>query len=296
MKLIEPSYEIITQKCDNKDTLLEDMYKHIELCSRICYKSEDKITENSAKEFVQRMIDSKHYAMLEHGTIYLEYHVKDPVEIGLESYHEQQIFFNKLVNKYSSNPYSIVKVNHYYDTCFITTNYRVIVENDWFDDIKLIHKPSIFYAKRYTVKFITDIGVGREFLRHRVFSFANESTRFCNYSKDRFGNEITFIKPLWFNTLNEHNQNEFLYNLDVLESAYLYWIKNSFKPQDARAILPLCTKSELVITGFDKDWIHFFELRALGTTGAPHPEAKRLAEPLMREFINKGYIKELTNN
>ena len=172
MKLIKQSFEILDQQCG-----LEGIYKQIERAGRTCYKSEDKITENSAKEFVDRMIKSGHGAMLEHGTVYLKFNVKDLYIVGEEEYLNQQKKLNNLINKYSTNKYSIVKVNQDYDTAFITTNYRVLVENDWLDDLQYIWEPTEYHEKRITVKFITDQGILREFTRHRVFSFAVESTR-----------------------------------------------------------------------------------------------------------------------
>lgn len=172
MKLIKQSFEILDQQCG-----LEGIYKHIELAGRTCYKSEDKITEDSAKEFVDRMIKSGHGAMLEHGTVYLEFNVKDLYIVGEDEYLNQQKKLNNLINKYSTNKYSIVKVNQYYNTVFITTNYRVLVENNWLDDLQYICEPTEYHEKRITVKFITDQGILREFTRHRIFSFAVESTR-----------------------------------------------------------------------------------------------------------------------
>ena len=172
MKLIKPSFEIWEQP-----TGLEGVYKQIERVGRVCYKSEDKIIEDSAKPFVDRMIRSGHGAMLEHGTVYLEFHVKDPSEVGEEKYHSQQSELNKLISRYANNRYSIIKVNHYYDTVFITTNYRVLIENSWLKDLKYICEPTVFHEERATVHFVCDRGVSHEFVRHRVMSFAQESTR-----------------------------------------------------------------------------------------------------------------------
>ena len=172
MKLIKPSFEIWEQP-----TGLEGVYKQIERVGRVCYKSEDKIIEDSAKPFVDRMIRSGHGAMLEHGTVYLEFHVKDPSEVGEEEYHSQQSELNNLISRYANNRYSIIKVNHYYDTVFITTNYRVLIENSWLKDLKYICEPTVFHEKRATVHFVCDRGVSHEFVRHRVMSFAQESTR-----------------------------------------------------------------------------------------------------------------------
>lgn len=294
MKLIKPSFEIWEQPSG-----LEGVYKQIERVGRVCYKSEDKITEDSAKPFVDRMIKSGHGAMLEHGTVYLK--VFNVIENS------------ELIDKYKSNKYSVVKEGTEVYNCHgdilygsckcITTNYRVLVENGWLDDLKYICKPTEFHEKRITVHFVCDRGVSHEFVRHRVMSFAQESTRYCNYSKDKFGNELTFIQPCWldderlklygpYHTVIRDKSLEsiFIASLNNAEKDYIDLIDLGWKPQEARAVLPNSLKTELVVTGFVSDWNHFFDLRARGTTGAPHPQAKELAEPLMKEFIARKYI------
>lgn len=291
MKLIKPSVEIIKQE----EYDLNHIFKFIELAGRTCYKSEDKITEDSAKEFVDRMIRSGHGAMLEHGTVYLVFHVKDPSVVSEDEYHNQQALFNKLIDKYITNKYSIVKVNHYCDTAFITTNYRVLVENEWLDDLKYLCKPTSFHEKRTTVKFICDRAVANEFVRHRVFSFAQESTRYCNYSKAKFNSELTFIIPCWlkwdeqtihqgdFEKSGSGSEDSGLYINSLLnsEQCYKYLIKEGWIAQEARNILPLSLKTELIMTGFDSDWQHFFELRCAPNA---HPQAKELADMLKDKF------------
>lgn len=124
----------------------------------------------------------------------------------------------------------------------------------------------------------------------RVFSFAQESTRYCNYSKDKFSNEITFIEPCWSLApmgLEDFNGEHFLDALENAEREYLYLVENGWKPQQARAVLPNSLKTELVMTGFISDWEHFFKLRC---DKAAHPQAQELAIPLKEEFINRGYI------
>lgn len=295
MKLIKPSFEIWEQPSG-----LEGVYKQIERVGRVCYKSEDKITEDSAKPFVDRMIKSGHGAMLEHGTVYLK--VFNVIENS------------ELIDKYKSNKYSVVKEETEVYNCHgdilygsckcITTNYRVLVENGWLDDLKYICKPTEFHEKRITVHFVCDRGVSHEFVRHRVMSFAQESTRYCNYSKDKFGNELTFIIPCWIKDLEEKSYLAHAEYHHTKEDASKQWydvcmnsefvyedlIRLGWKPQEARAVLPNSLKTELVVTGFVSDWNHFFDLRARGTTGAPHPQAKELAEPLMKEFIARKYI------
>ena len=277
MKLIESSVQIIEEK---------DPYKMIELAGRTCYKSEDKITENSAKEFVDRMIKLGHGAMLEHGTVYLTITATSPE-----------------VRKYEINPYSRVKkisVDGINGRAYITTNYRVLVENKWLDDLKYQCDPTPSHEKRITVKFICDRGVSHEFVRHRVFSFAQESQRYCNYNKDKFNNELTFIKPTWLDIptgnytywdgdwcdidnmkiqLPSDNgiADNFLWCLNNAGMQYRLLINKGLKPQEARAVLPNATKTELVMTGFESDWEHFFELRC---SGAAHPDARKLADEL----------------
>lgn len=280
MKLIKPSFEIWNQPAG-----LEGVYKQIERVGRVCYKSEDKITEDSAKPFVDRMIKSGHGAMLEHGTVYLKCETED---------------FNKL-EKYEYNSYSVTNDDGIY--LYVTTNLRVLVENDWLDDLQYICEPTEYHEKRITVHFVCDRGVSHEFVRHRVMSFAQESTRYCNYSKDKFGNELTFIQPCWldderlklygpYHTVIRDKSLEsiFIASLNNAEKDYIDLIDLGWKPQEARAVLPNSLKTELVVTGFVSDWNHFFDLRARGTTGAPHPQAKELAEPLMKEFIARKYI------
>lgn len=315
MKLIKSSFEIWNQPAG-----LEGVYKQIERVGRVCYKSEDKITEDSAKPFVDRMIASGHGAMLEHGTVYLR--------IPHEYDDSTLTFYEDSKGDYWSNKYSkAVKVWKDEDTAYIyvTTNLRVLVENGWMDDLKYICEPTEYHEKRITVHFVCDRGVSHEFVRHRVMSFAQESTRYCNYSKDKFGNELTFIIPCWLNLpensygtidnpndvqfkdYNEPYEAEFINGLLGVEFRYMNLLKkwddkipdrrykskfkgNPWTPQQARAILPNALKTELVVTGFVSDWNHFFDLRARGTTGAPHPQAKELAEPLMKEFIARKYI------
>lgn len=274
---------------------VDGIYKQIELAGRTCYKSEDRITETSAKAFVERMVASKHTAMLEHGTVCLIAHQDD-------SKHPYQ-----WISKYQHNPYS--KVNFIYKSLnmgkqilwgiVITTNYRVLVENDWLKDLQYLCKPTEYHEKRVTVHFVCDRAIANEFVRHRVFSFAQESTRYCNYSKDKFGKELSFIAPSWFKEevsyekggLEDANSQIFVESCELAEKNYLDMLEfGGAKPQDARAILPLSLKTELIMTGFVSDWKHFFDLRALGTTGAPHPDASKLAIPLYNEFKKRNLL------
>ena len=298
MRLIKPSFSIWDQQEG-----LEGVYKQIERAGRVCYKSEDKITEDSAKPFVDRMVKSGHGAMLEHGTVYL-YNPGDKQMLDM-------------IKRYSENPYSrlnVVKaaltgaiIGH----VWITTNYRVIVENNWEKDlIYYSPNPVPLHLKRITVHFVCDRGVSHEFVRHRVMSFAQESTRYCNYSKDKFGNEVTFIEPCWLEDYNYEGNtyyNGFLVALRAAEANYFDLMKkwedrisdkryktgfrnNPWTPQQARAVLPNSLKTELVMTGFVSDWEHFFKLR---DAGSAHPQARELAHPLHMEFLRRNYLVDL---
>lgn len=283
MKLIESSVQIIEEK---------DPYKMIELAGRTCYKSEDKITENSAKEFVDRMIKLGHGAMLEHGTIYLKI---DKTEDG--HLPPARLYWS------DGNHKKYTKVRKHGNSIYVTTNLRVIVENNRLDDLQYQVEPTEHHEKRITAKFICDRGVSHEFVRHRVFSFAQESTRYCDYSKNKFGNDITYIIPSWLdlpegkysdwdNDWCDVSELKLLYpevdNLSDPANCFLQSIKNAeyyhfmlinrgWKPQQARQVLPNATKTELVMTGFESDWEHFFELRC---SGAAHPDARKLADEL----------------
>lgn len=303
MRLIKPSIEILEQGSG-----IQGIYKQIERAGRTCYKSEDHITEDSAEKFVNMIKDRQHTAMLEHGTVYLYIHKDHAYNV---------IGDNWVTEQYLSNSYSVINIDSY-GNYHITTNYRVLYENDWLDDLKYLCEPTEYHKKRITVKFICDRGVSHEFVRHRVFSFAQESTRYCNYSKDKFGNELTFIIPYWTNIPEGQSywhdgigyrvgadiQNKdfgyiekspnyfnFLSSLEESEKCYLRLLNIGWTPQQARSILPNSLKTELVMTGTIEQWKGFFKLRSplYGATGA-HPQAAELADKLYIQFKEKNYI------
>ena len=272
MKLITSSFEILEQATD-----IQGIKKQIERAGRTCYKSEDKITDTSCEEFVSRMVNSGHGAMLEHGTVYLY------VEYGSPAGDNRYFTGTDIFIKYSKNKYSKVNsemINNYLHRVYITTNYRVLVENGWLDDLQYQCD-----EKRITVKFICDRGVSHEFVRHRTMSFAQESTRYCNYSKSKFGEELTFIAPS--REMDALSQDVFESCLSDVESHYMSLIGLGWKAQEARAILPNAIKTELVMTGFVSDWKHFFKLRCHSTA---HPDARALAIPLQDKFIELNLI------
>lgn len=198
MKIINASYEILTP-------ITGDELKAIERAGRTCYKSEDKITDESARKFVKSLISRKHEAMLEHSSL--------------------------------------------------------------------------------SVKFICDRGVSHELVRHRLASFAQESTRYCNYSQDKFGNELTFIRPCFW---DEGSKEEQYWKSAIIasENVYLNLIGLGASPQEARSVLPNSIKTEVIMTANYREWRHFLNLRAARATGPAHPQMEELAVPLLRELTN----------
>lgn len=290
MKLIEPSYEILEQQDG-----LQGVYKQIELAGRTCYKSEDKITDSSAEAFVQRMIDSKHTAMLEHGTVY--FYIKRPDEGGINPNDPWEIDFDTIFCKYGQH-----NTNYETHETFFTTNLRWLVEkypNDWKEIYNYYARtPDERWPKRRTVKLTTSLHVYKDLTRHRKASFAIESTRYCNYSKGKYDSELTFINPCWCaDDKGELTTDlEFISCLREIERTYLYLTEHGWQAQQAAEILPQCVKADVIMTAFDSDWEHIFNLRAKGTTGAPHPEVKRIMEPLMNEFIKRKYLNDTFSN
>lgn len=281
MQIIKPSFEIIEQSSG-----LDGIYKHIELAGRTCYKSLDKITEGSAKDFVDRMIKSGHGAMLEHGTVYLYLEYTSPLS------DVNYLKTTEIEHKYAKNKYSKVmsmSPDYHKTQCYITTNLRVLVENNWLDDLEYLCEPTEYHEKRITVKFVSDIHFYKDTTRHRVFSWAIESTRFCNYIKERFGSSVSFIAPIW---LKSEEQEEFEKDLKTIEDIYFKWINKGWQAQQAAYFLIQGTKAEIIMTGFVHDYEHFFDLRSdLAKTGKPHPTVVELVEPLRQEFIKRNLIK-----
>ena len=279
MKLIEPKVEYIPQ-----GNTPEDIYKHIELCARTCYKSEDKITEDSAKRMIDRLIKDGHTSMLEHGTIYLAV----PITTNHSGFG---------VYRYEENPYSKVYTtkdlsmyDEFGDSCdkwLITTNLRVIIENHWEDDLEYLCEPTAFHYKRYTMKFTCARIDSQSITRYRHNSFAQESQRWCNYFKASFGSSVTFSKPVW---IKPEDLEELKEDIKISERLYFKWLGKGYKPEQARYFLINGTKTEIMVTGFMEDWEHFFDERITGTTGRPSPDMKHLAVLALDQFVKNKII------
>lgn len=304
MRLIKSSFEILEQEPG-----IQGIYKQIERAGRLSYKSEDKITEDSAEKFVNILIKRGHTSCLEHGTVYLY------IDSDWDDYMDYLLF-------YLNNPYSVANriinsntLEGSVESLYITTNYRVLYENNRFKDLQNVCDPKAHHEKRISVKFVLPISISREFCRHRVFSFMEMSTRYCNYNADKFNNEITFIIPYWANlkearyqfwendwvdvtnknkipdTILKHFEGDstdiFLAQCESAEITYKTLINRGCKAQEAREVLPLCTKTELIMTGTVEQWKGFFKLRC---DVAAHPQARELAIPLKEEFIKRNLI------
>ena len=290
MKLIKQSFEFI----DQTDFSLVGIKKHIERCARVSYKSEDKITDTSYEKFVNMLESRGHDRPLEFGTVYLSRTAQKEDNMAW-------------LDKYTYSPWSkfsfgngSTRINgKLRNTIYVTTNYRVIKENHWEDDLQYLCEPTKYHYKRYTVHMILDRGVMDEFRTHVGLSHLAESTRYCNYSKDKFNNEVTFVIPSWCNSLIEGSEQEyspfeingdeveFMNALQNAQNSYLSLLKMGWTPQQARSVLPLGIKSELISCGFEDAWKNFFYRR--DAPDAP-PMAQEIAKPMHKEFIERGFI------
>lgn len=285
MKIVEPQVELWKQ-----EPTLEGAWHQIARATRVCYQSKPREGE-SDEAFVNRVIlkpatrkdgsidfDKCHGAMLEHGTIYLTvspYIADDKISA--------KAFTILINNKYS-------KVNTVNNWDYITTNLRVLFEENILNCLKYIVEPTKYHIKRYTFSVITDIGVTREFNRHRTFSVAEQSTRYCDLTKDKFGGELTFIKPAW----RQKDKHGFILSFDNYdaffadcEQTYKQLRQQGWRPEQARQVLPLGLKTQAVYTAFSYDWEHFIRLRADNVSGKVHPNMKIIANKIKELFNNK---------
>lgn len=281
MELINPYYEISNQESFD----LIGIYKQIEKTGRVSHKSEDKITETSAKDFVERLIGWGHTACLEQGSVYLKIN-NDDTE-GLMMIDEMP--FEKV------DHYLIINEDNE-GNIYISTNARVIQENNLHGLLKYLCPPTEYHEKRYCVKFVCSRAISHELVRHRKMSFIQESQRYVNYSKNKFKKEIKFIRPLWYDD-NKHNiyyesfsedqwtkEDRFYKACMNSERDYFQLLDYGLKPQEAREVLTNSTKTEIYVTGFKSDWDKFFDLRC---DIAAHPEMRRLCIPLKEELFNE---------
>lgn len=301
-------------------------YEFVEKVGRTCYKSEDRITEGSAEKFVKSLINSNHWAMLEHETLYIamtESLMMNFLRYMTEQWSENLAFFNitydvsgrdyilsgsfrsfhDLFSKdYQGLPIKMLKYSlqcsyplvfgepdakmHYsYTLGYDCTVYSREVFISLYRS-----KPDILFKHlTHTVKFVCDRGVSHEMVRHRVASFAQESTRYCNYSKDKYGNEITVILPCFFTGKLPYDLRFDVWreSCEVAESKYFELLKMKATPQEARTVLPNSLKTELIITTTEEEWQHIVNLRLKGTTGSPHPQMKESMALIIDDLLKE---------
>lgn len=289
MKLIKQSFEILEQK----DFTIKGIKQFVERCARVSYKSEDKITDTSYEKFVGMLESRDHARPLEFGTV----HIKMS---NAQFECLQTLLMDKVYNDCWIK-YNVIDTEKE-SICYITTNYRYYMELCRYDrGVSEYLDPSDnpLYPRRYTVHMILDRGVMDEFRTHVGLSHLAESTRYCNYSKDKFNNEVTFVIPSWCNSLIEGSKQEyspfeinedeveFMNALQNAQNSYLSLLKMGWTPQQARSVLPLGIKSELISCGFEDAWKNFFYRR-----DAPdaHPMAQEIAKPMHKEFIERCFI------
>ena len=307
MRIVKAGFERITEK---------DPIKKIEQVARVCYKSEDKICEGSAVKMVGALVRSHHYAMLEHGSIIME--------VGVEPYSFIINTIRKLQEEYGVESMLRYTDVFYSGRYIVSGNLRMWLE--FVEYISMLHLPMyggiwkaleadkykpVFDAYRWenltggdmvkvvdpeyltdkerlvhedlSIKFIVDRGVSHEIVRHRKASFAQESTRYCNYGKS---GEVAFILPCFLGSDRDTMRGVWEHNCSESEIAYHTMIQLGAKPQEARDVLSTSVKTEVVMTANLNEWIHFFNLRAIGTTGAPHPQMLEVAVPAMQDVIS----------
>lgn len=278
MTLIEPDVKLITEK---------DPAKKIELAGRTCYKSEDKITKDSAEKFMKMLISRNHLAMTEHAIFCFEYNT-DNAE---DAYYVYKVLKNisrfayatvTPVRKqeyrvlYSANMRVLIENNIIYDTEHSLYNFNFskygITLNliDFEEDIKDKTTEEIENHRFTTMRFITDRGVTHEIVRHRPCSFAQESTRYVKYNNSN----MQFIKPTGYDSWEPGVKGLFLNSCSEAETSYCALMSKGLTAQQARAVLPNAIKTEIVVTANDEEWRYIFSLRC---DKAAHPDMRKVA-------------------
>lgn len=302
MKIIEPKAELITEK---------NPYKRIELVGRTCYKSEDKITDDSAVKFVRGLIKSNHTAMVEHQVFVFQ------IRQSRDAQSSSLDLFLSVIDKC---PY----IHATYECPSHDIGWRILVSgsvralNECFDAAPMLRAlqseyPDLVYApektfgwggivatmvdldtlpklsfaeieahKVMTFRLTTDRGITHEIVRHRPASYAQESTRYCNYGNGKFGGEIKVICPSGIKKKDVAFQ-EWKISCELDEVKYFKLLNLGCTPQEARSVLPTCLASEIVVTMSLGELKHFFNLRLFGTTGSPHPDMVVLTKQMFPE-------------
>ena len=283
MKLIRQSFEILEQK----DFSLIGINKFIERCGRVCYKSEDRMTDDSYEKFVNMLVKRDHARPLEFGTVHLK------ISSGMLF----DKFLQDLVDYELYNP-TWIKYKKLPEYTYITTNYRhylQIIKECSYVAKYFTEQDNCYYPSRCTVHMVLSRGVMDEFRTHVGLSHLAESTRYCAYNKNKFNNEVTFVIPNWVNTNCPNKEQEgpsvasMEWSTAMLdaENSYMNLIRMGCTAQEAREVLPLSVKSELISCGFEDAWDNFFYRRCAKDA---HPMAREIAIPLLNEFKTNKYF------
>ena len=290
----------------------QEILKKIERCGRVCYKSEGKIEEGSAEKFVSNIIKRGHEAVLEHASFIVETNIDFYVETkyvisDLEettdfisflrftndrrpiisgNVRAWRSFFNMVLTTYGKLPIvteKFIKNNPLVFPEFQNASFKIYGAAD---DFKILNVSDLqtenekLTHQDVTVKFVVDRGVSHEIVRHRIASYCQESTRYCDYSKEDFGSEITFIIPHYLDYKSEA-WNTWKNTMKACEDAYFKLLDIGLLPQEARAVLPNSLKTELIMTANLCEWRNFFKLR---TANAAHPQLREVTRPLLDDL------------
>lgn len=309
MKLIQSSTELMPWS---------DPFIHIEKIGRVCYKSTSDFTHESGVKFFNSLVKNKHHSVLEHATFIFEACPDILMTSGCTVL--QKIASKKYLHwtrSYDANKGSfrtfisgnlraikesgihalmlpLLKVYPEFKEYFgsdlsespkesTINKYFTLLSRQEFLSTNPIYGDMLEHLYT-TISFTTDRGVSHEIVRHRPASFSQESTRYCNYSKDKFGNELEFIKPANFDSWLPEHKSIYLHTLKEAEMSYMHMVREGMSPQNARGVLPTEVRTQIVMTANAREWKHFFDLRVHGVTGAPHPNMKEVAEKALKEY------------
>lgn len=288
MKQVKSSFRIVEQA-----PTIVGMKKQCEAGGRICYRSEDRTSDDSYKKLLSIFDERHHYSPLAHGTVYMNISkenwapICDRLNKKFMSEHDKDL----TAMTWFRNPMwtRMVWCDGYWA---ITTNYRVIKELELEDIMeKYWCEPTTKHIKRYSVEFECSRGVFDELARHSsCLAICAESTRYCNYDKDKFGKELTYVYPSWWTEATEVQKEVYTKQCEAEESAYMALIGLDMQPQQARDLLSLNIRTKCMFTGFPDAWEHVFSLR---TTKAAHPDMVEIMKPLSTEFNKRGITNKI---
>lgn len=272
MILIEPKVELLKE---------DNFYSHVANCARVCYASNNNSNVSDEQFCKNVLIANNHLSMFRHSTIYCKYDRNDWNRYTVDTFHLAQninvIDLGDLYVIMNGQSYLEFKRNNVAENLKIDSHIIKDLPNE------------LNEYKRFTFKVITQISTSRELNRVSPNNIAERSTRYCNYSKDKFGNQICICKPYYYDNLEIADQLAFINRMSEYEGNYLNRISRGWKPEDAREFLPLCTATEVVYTYNVREWRHIIDLRYYEITGKSHPNAKIIVGMIRDQLIYLGY-------